>query len=364
MALKPLKQPGWPAPEQAMDAGRQFLRDAARAPGAVIAPHTDVDGLSSGALVLRTLQALDAPSPRVMVPGKAEHAHSKAFQARMRRAKPSSLVVVDMGSRGAPILRDVPTLVVDHHRPDGTPPGALMVSAYGTEPTPSTSLLTYFLIAPLVDQPELEWLALMGVVGDLGTDAPFPGMKDALKRHGRVAITDTVALLNAARRAARFDAQLAFDVLTRAGSPNDIVRGRVEGVDKLRALREGVQQEVTRCARVAPRFAGRVALLTIDSGAQIHPLLAVRWAQRLPEQIVMVANTGYREGMVHFALRSKSEADLIGFLRSLPLPPLTGDFAQGHKRATGGVLPAEEFALVLRALGFEGQEAEGAHAPA
>lgn len=52
--------------------------------------------------------------------------------------------------------------------------------------------------------------------------------------------------------------------------------------------------------------AGTVALITINSGAQIHPLIATRWCSSLKGKnlrYVMVANHGYLQNKVNFAAR-------------------------------------------------------------
>lgn len=350
------KETGWPVSAEALTQARDFL-ERQRNQRVLVAPHTDVDGLSSGALVLRALERLGARAD-MHVPGKGEHAHSPAFQGRLRRARGKGLVVLDMGSRPAPIVPDLPTLIVDHHHPDGFPPGAQVLSAAGLEPVAPTALLTYVLVSPFIEPASLEWLAVLGTVGDLGTDAPMPFLKEALKRAGRKAVTETVALLNAARRSSHFAAPLALEVLLRAGEPADIQHGRVPGVDALRDCRLEVQSEVGRCSRTPPRIVGDVALLLFSSGAQVHPLVAVRWAQRLPEHIVIAANAGYLPGRVNFALRSKQPRDLLAFLRGLDLPPMQGEFAQGHPRATGGSLAPEDFLRLMGTLGFRGLQAQ------
>ena len=53
-------------------------------------------------------------------------------------------------------------------------------------------------------------------------------------------------------------------------------------------------------------YAGTVALITINSGAQIHPLIATRWCSSLKGKnlrYVMVANHGYLPDRVNFAAR-------------------------------------------------------------
>lgn len=352
MLLGHAEKKGWPAPGGALAEARTFL-EGLRGRRVLVAPHTDADGLSAGALVLRALERSGARVD-MCVPGKGEHAHSPAFQERLRRTGGEALVVLDMGSRPAPIVPGLETLVVDHHQPDGFPPGAHVLSAAGLEPVAPTALLTYVLVSPFIEPASLEWLAVLGTVGDLGTDAPMPFLPEALKRAGRKAVTETVALLNAARRSSHFAAHLALEVLLRADGPADIQKGRVPGVAALADCRLEVQSEVARCSRTPPRIVKDVALLLFSSGAQVHPLVAVRWAQRLPEHIVIAANAGYLPGRVNFALRSKQPRDLIAFLRGLELPEMRGEFAQGHPRATGGSLAPQDFLRLMEALGFQG----------
>jgi single-stranded-DNA-specific exonuclease len=342
----------WPASTEAMAEARTFL-GGQRGKHLLIAPHTDVDGLSSCVLAVRAAEAVGARIT-LRLPGKGEHAHSPAFQERLRRAGADALLVLDMGSRAGAVVPGLPSLIVDHHASTEFPEGAQVLSGYGHEPVAPTSLLTYVLVSPWVIPGPLEWLAAMGTVADLGGSAPIPGLKDALRRAGRKAVTEAVALLNAARRASRFAAPLALEVLLKAGSASDVAEGRVPGVDALRDCRMEVQREVARCAKTPPRFAGNVALLLFSSGAQIHPLVAVRWAQRLPEHIVIAANTGYLPDRVNFVLRSRADRDLIAFLRGLNLSSLGSEFANGHARATGGSLPAQDFLRFIEALGFRG----------
>ncbi len=352
MLLGHTQDPLWPAPVEAIEDARLFLREQ-QGRRVLVAPHTDVDGLTSGVLALRALEAVGA-RPLARLPGKGEHAHSPAFQERLRAGFHDALVVLDMGSRGASIVPEMPTLVVDHHLSEDFPPGARVLTANGHEPIANSSLLTYVLVSPLVVPGPLEWLAVMGTVADLGATAPMPFLKDALKRAGRAAVTESVALLNAARRSSRFAAPLALEVLLRAGSAADIAEGRVPGVDVLHDCRLEVQREVARCAKTPPRFAGNVALLLFSSEAQVHPLVAVRWAQRLPEHIVVAANAGYLPGRVNFAMRSRAPVDLISFLKGLDLPPMGEEFANGHARATGGSLSQADFIRFADAAGFRG----------
>lgn len=318
----------------------------------IVAPHGDVDGLAAGVLVVRALERLGA-SPIVELPGKGEHAHSAGMQARLRELRGDALIVLDMGSRRGPIVKGLPTIVIDHHDASEIPDDALYVRGAALDPVPPTGLLAFDILAPLVDLEDCAWLALLATVGDLGDTHPFrERLAPIAARVRKTHVKQTVALLNAARRSARYRPQLAYDVLAAARGPDEIARGVLPGVAELAACRAEVNAEVERVARVAPRIANDVALIRFSSPAQIHPLIATRWAPRLAPKIVIAANDGYLPGRINFAVRCARDVDVLAFLRALPLGTVEGEFANGHRRATGGSLPPHEFARLLAALGY------------
>ncbi|MDI1477321.1 hypothetical protein [Polyangium sp. y55x31] len=341
----------WPADPAAMEAGRALVRAHARG-RFVLVPDGDVDGLSAGALAFRALERLGAEVVPVL-PGKGEHVHTDALRARIAAAKPDALVVLDMGSRGEPILPGLPTLLVDHHAPtSGFPPGATVVSAFGHPPVAATSLLAWHLFRDVADVRDSAWLGLLGAIADLGAE-PLPDVvKGMMGDIPRTSLREAIVLLNAPRRSAAHDIAAAWEVLLRAREPADVAKGRVPGVDKLREIRAEVAAEVQRCARSRPYFAGKVVLLPFRSGARVHPLVAQRAAARFADRIVIAANYDYLPGRVNFAMRSRAEPDLLRYLHGLGAP-LTGDSGHGHPGATGGSMPFDDFDRLLSAMGFK-----------
>ena len=101
-----------------------------------------------------------------------------------------------------------------------------------------------------------------------------------------------------------------------------------------------------------PRVQGEVALLSLGSPCQIHPLIAQAWRVRLKDKIVIAANAGYRPGWVHFATRSATGRNLIAFLRDVAPPSADENYGSGHEQATGGALRVEDWPVFLRNLGF------------
>jgi hypothetical protein len=339
-----------PVTQADVDAARAFLQSSG-GQSIAIACDSDVDGLTSAVLAERAAAALGA-RPVVLPVRRGEHAHRDSMRQRIANSGAARLIVLDMGSRPEPILPGVSTLLIDHHAASaGFPPGAIVVNGFDDSPVPTTSVLTFAVTRFIDGMARHAWLAALGAVADLGSAADF-----AERLGARVPVTaarTAASLLNAARRAAEPDPELALDVLRRAASVQDIVNGRVPGVDRLRAMQRAVRAEIDRCSKVPPRVSGDVALIRFSSGVQAHPVVAIRWARRLHPRIVIAANDGYLPGRTNFAVRCSGNVDLIVWLRSVPFtPPAGSEYANGHPKATGGSLATDDFSGWANVLGF------------
>jgi single-stranded DNA-specific DHH superfamily exonuclease len=325
------------APNASSRARSQLAELCARNARIIVAPDRDADGLAACVITIRAIERLGG-TPIIELPNKGEHVHTPSMQARLSRLRADGLVVLDMGSRAGAIVEGLPTIVIDHHDARYRPDGAIFVS----EPAPATGQLAFDVWSPLVDLEDQRWLVALALAGDAGMIPDGPYKKTHIKK--------LVPLINAARRSASCQPKLAFDLLLAANGPEEALRHA--NIAALEACREEVKAEVDRVGRVAPKIAGNVALIRFSSGAQVHPLVATRWAPRLAPKIVIVANDAYLPDRVNFAMRSASKTDLLAFLRELPLGRVEGEFANGHARATGGSIPPSDFARLVTALGF------------
>jgi single-stranded DNA-specific DHH superfamily exonuclease len=338
----------WPAAADALARGRALITTAVSGPVIIACDH-DVDGLASAVLVSRALERLGSSTDIVPV-GRGQHVHESSYRDLLAARKAALYVVTDMGSRSEPIGLPAPTLLIDHHDSDTFPPDAVVVSAARRAPVVPTSYLAFELLQPLAAIDDLAWLALLGSQADLGTRAAFGALPQWRAQHRAKDISEAIALLNAARRAAAHDVATALRVLSAAGSPHELVSGTSEDLARLRAARSEVAKETERCTRTSPQIIGGVALIRIRSKAQVHPLVAVRWRTRLAGKIVLVANEDFLPGRVNFVVRSTRDVDLIAWLRSLPLGDVGEDFARGHPAATGGSLSYAQFDRLLAVL--------------
>ena len=347
-------------PEWIAGCGSRFAAFADALPTPLVASHDDADGLSSGALLARAWEMHRGERPDVRLVGRGENAWDDDFAATMRGRDPAALIVADLGVAGRTIV-DRPTCVIDHHVPTGEP-DAVIISGYGKEPTPTTSILAHWATAGLGDVSDLDWLAAIGLIGDLGDKAPFDEIAAAKKRYGAGKLREAVSLVNAPRRAGNPDARPALDLLLKARDPADIVSGDHPETAYCQAARDEVKEATAQGRRQPPRFGrsygAEVAIIRVDSPCQIHPLVAQSWVGRLKPKdkdgvIVFAANFGFHEGQVSFSGRARGEADIIDFLaRHRPEGADPTRYGNGHRRAAGGTLPFAAWNSFVDDLGF------------
>jgi hypothetical protein len=344
----------------------------------VILPDKDADGLSSGAILHHTLTSLGLSPDLISVyfPPKGSSVHDESTKQALTAISPSYIFILDQGSRKTPPVIDSPhtCLVIDHHFADegGFPEGSDYVTAHDCPPVATSALLTYTICLPL--HPDLNdkisWLAALGTHGDLGTsikwESPFPDMTATFKQHPKKSINDAVALVNAPRRSAAYNVKDAWDAVISASSPGDISKN-----DKLKEASMEVRRETERCTHTAPKFSAdaTIAVLTISSAAQIHPVIATRWSGTLKSnklEVVMCANEGYLPDKVNFSCRvakcarareGEDKVDIIKKLESV----VAGDkelrgrlgqsFARGHKEASGGIVGKGEWEEFKKLMG-------------
>jgi hypothetical protein len=368
----------WPAPKIQITRARDIIRECAmRKEKTLIVPDKDADGLSSGAILYRTLVALGLPEEHIGIHlvQKGNTVSTEFERNLMGEKKPKYIFILDQGSRKSAPVIDIPhqALVIDHHyaEVDDFPEGADFVTACHSPPVATSSLLTYTICAELHESIPVrcDWLCVVGTHGDLGNtlkwETPFPNMTDTFKRYTKKILNDVVSLLNAPRRTPTYDVVSAWNALISATEPSGILKDQ-----RLLAARVEVNNEVERCTHTAPKFSydAKIAVFRISSACQIHPVIATRWAGHLQSprlEVVLVANEGYLPDRVNFSCRIPRCArardppiNIIETLREVASRSPTGDlmerlgegFARGHKEASGGIVGKDEFEELMACM--------------
>ena len=357
--------------------GTQFLMFLDQVPDRHAHIHiltdSDADGLPAATILLLALRRAGYANTTAEVRLKFESAWSPSVLKRFARIDPDALIVADLGSRPDTILPNVPTLLLDHHRPLGVPPGATLITAYremglgeNAREIPTTGLMAYRCADALLagKQEQYLWLAAISLLSDLGDKAPFPELALAKKQYGSGAIRDLTSLLNAPRRSARGDASAALELLMIGASPKQILTSIEPRLIELREQLLKDKAEVAEALSVArklpPRFSTMVreelgadlVAIRMHTECQVHPLVAQQWRARFPKSVVFGINTGFRPGWVHFSGRAPRGVNLIHFLSNHRPEGADHSYGNGHDQAAGGALRSSSWNRFAKAIGF------------
>ena len=294
---------------------------------AAVVPHGDADGLSAGVLLARRASAtvLHLASP---------------WEQPLPQAAAQATVLADWGVR--PVEGTRAALYVDHHAEPEPVAGTVV---HGTGAGATTSTLAW----ELLNRPEEgEWLAALGVVGDLGGDA-LKSRSDLGGGRSTSALRRLASLVTAPGRMREGHVADGFAVLAESTDERSALEHpRIGALE--RAL-ERVGDSRARAIGTAPAVGPEAALIRFSEPARVHPLVAVAWARLLAPRVVVAANDGWRDGRVAFAVRSADGRDLRAWLRDRYTPPAgAGDYGRGHARATGGALEPEAFEAFAAAI--------------
>lgn len=317
---------------------------------ALILGHFDADGLSAVAILARAMERAGRPAA-VRIVGRGENPWDDELRAELAVRRPGGLIVTDLGVREGALVDGVSTVLIDHHRPTGTPGEAVVISGNGLEPEPTSALLAWWCAGAIAEVDDLRWLAAIGLIGDMAAQ-DWPELVEAQARWGKTHLKNAVSLINAPRRTAAADASPALHLLMTADGPKAITTGDLPERQALLAAKKEVNAAMDVAKRVPPKVRDGVALVRFHSPCQIHPLVAQQWRGRLKDQIVLAANTGYRPGWVHFAARSATGTDLIDFLARHRPEGADAHYGSGHAQATGGALRPRDWNAFVTDLGF------------
>ena len=338
-----------------------------------ILTDSDADGLPAAAILVRALRLAGYTAVTAEVRLKTESAWTPHVLDRLRARVPQALLVLDLGSRPEGLLPGIPTLLLDHHKPLGTPPGATLITAYretgpneNAKEIPTTGLMAYRCAQALIPQQaeSLLWLAAISLLSDLGDKAPFPELAAAKKLFGGGALRDLTSLVNAPRRSATGDASAALTLLLLADSPKQALKDPDPAItdlrDQLLTAKAEVGDALALARKLPPRFSTAVrdelgadlVAIRMDTPCQVHPLVAQQWRARFPKSVIFGVNTGFRPGWVHFSGRAPAGVNLIRFLHAHRPPEADSAYGSGHDQASGGALPTEVWNRFAHSLGF------------
>ena len=314
----------------------------------VILTHVDSDGVSSGALLYKTLINRGYKNIDIIYPKKGENGFSENIKNKIKQISPDILFFMDLGSYPIEINNVKKIIIIDHHKPEGVPDKGVLLTSFPPPPYISTSYLAFLLLKEINYNPK-DYLGIIGEIGDYGLEVDAPYIKDLIKNYKKKELSLVSSLINSARRVKEFDIDTSLKYLIESNEFEDLVIDS-EYKKKLLYYRELIKKDIDKWKKTKPKFIKNIAIIEIDSPNLIHPIIAQIWKNILEKYIVICANFGYIENKVSFSMRTSLDISLLSFLRRYLEPSIEEDLGFGHERATGGIIDNEKWFNLIKKI--------------
>jgi len=180
--------------EELLERFKKFCKGLSKQDNIAIIHHSDADGFCSALVTAKAIEKLVGKMPVFLQPyeyGNVEQATKAVSQ--MREKKVNTIIVLDIGIDSAPHqLGDKADfekcLIIDHHKMYkdlNDDKIVFLKSQFFTEKDPSsyvTSKFAFDLFSHVADVSEFDWIACLGILGDMNLKNWQEFVQDTLKK--------------------------------------------------------------------------------------------------------------------------------------------------------------------------------------
>ncbi len=173
---------------------KEFCTGLSKNDKIAIIHHSDADGLCSALISGKAIERLTGNKPIVVLPYEyGNYAQEKKALELIKKKKTNKLIIVDLGIDGMKnsLTETCPfekCLVIDHHklyRDLNSEKIVFLKAQFFTKKEPSSYVASKFafdLFNKVTDVSDLDWLACVGILGDMSLDAWQSFVKKTIKK--------------------------------------------------------------------------------------------------------------------------------------------------------------------------------------
>ena len=316
--------------------------------------HTDADGISSGVITVKALEQIIGKKPASILPyDYGTDNMDQAFLAKVKEQKADRIVMVDVGiDSNQEFVQELERLcdrlmIIDHHKlvHDFNSPTTVLVKAEQVSDTPASSYanakLCFDLFSKLTNIASLDWLACVGITGDMAGKEWSVFYSAVLKKHGlQQADIDKIVWMVGAVEILAFDklGELC-DEFYKAKNPKELLKSSFFAyLDQYKSLVD--EWEGKYGAGVKSNPALELYWFTIKTPYRIKSTLANRISQKNPGKTIIIFQE-YEGGSIGFSARRQDGKIKMNDLLEISIKGIPTARAGGHAPAAAGGIPAE-----------------------
>ncbi len=173
---------------------KEFCAELSKNDKIAIIHHSDADGLCSALIAGKAVERLTGNKPVVVLPYEyGSVKQGREAVAQIKKKKANKLLILDLGIDGAPhsLAEKCPfekCLIIDHHKMYKNLNSEKIVflkAQFFTKKRPSAYVASKFafdLFNKVTDVSDLDWLAAVGILGDMSLDTWQAFVKKTIKK--------------------------------------------------------------------------------------------------------------------------------------------------------------------------------------
>jgi single-stranded DNA-specific DHH superfamily exonuclease len=328
---------------------REFCNGLSPKDRVAIVYHSDADGICSALVTARAVEKLTGRRPVVVQ--HYEYGNRKLAKkviSSMKSKKANILIIVDVAVDGEPhsvgeTFRFEKCLVIDHHRMHKNLNGEnllfLKAEFFSKKDSSSyvASKLAFDLFSKLVDVEEMDWIACIGILGDMSLKRWQAFVKKTLRRR-RISLTKLYAVLDliaATEVLAGNRLKTLFWLLYEAEGPEQILKSPFKRyLKRFKKERDSLIRDFKKKAEYFPEI--ELFFYTMRARYENIKSYVINEISEMHRDKTIILLQYLGHGKVRFSARRQDKKVRVNDLLRAAVKGIPGSSAGGHAPAAAG----------------------------
>lgn len=337
---------------------RKFFESITPKDRVAVIHHTDPDGVCSGVIISKLVERLRGKKIDLRHNQKGNiHFITPQTYSKLKSRKINKVIITDLTVDDFPKLvkrieKFADILILDHHQiyNNLNSKKTIMIKPQMLcDILPNkyaASKLCYDLGSMLADLSDLDWVATIGLIGDIAVEPWSRWIKNVFKKYKlkiqkdffKTKLGEASILISSAESYDVKNVKLCFDVMSKAKSYKDVLKS------KLTKFRKAIDDELNyyiRNIRKLATFEKDFIYYEVHSKYHTKSPLSTILGLKYPHKSVIVVDA--RQNPVSVSARRKDAKVKIDQVLEHTLKGIKGASAGGHIVSAGALIPKKDF---------------------
>ncbi|MEM4263840.1 MAG: DHHA1 domain-containing protein [Candidatus Woesearchaeota archaeon] len=337
---------------------KKFFSSITKKDRVAVIHHTDPDGVCSGVIAAKLVERLRGKKIDLRLNQKGNvHFITKQTYKKLKAGKINKVIITDLTVDETPayfkkIEKFADTLVLDHHaiyRNFNSKKTIMIKPQMFCKIPPNTytaSKLTYDFGCSIADITDLDWIAAVGLIGDIAARSWKAWLTNVFKKYKiktnkdlfKTGLGEVAILISSAESYDVKNVKLSFDILYNSESYKNVLKS------KLNRFRKIIDDEITYYLHNIKKqaiFEGDFIYYEIQPRYHTKSPLSTILGLKYPHKSIIVVDT--RQNPISISARRNDAKLKINHLLKDAAQGIKGVSGGGHAVSAGALIPKKSF---------------------